>query len=40
MTVLFTIISPHQGPSYINFDRFALDHTKVEEEFSGWDRDF
>lgn len=30
----------HQGPCYINFDRFPLDQTKAEEEFSGWDRDF
>lgn len=29
-----------QGPCYINFDRFPVDHTKVEEEFSGWDQDF
>ncbi|CAN9507460.1 unnamed protein product [Ophioblennius macclurei] len=29
-----------KGPSYINFDRFPQDQTKVEEEFSGWDRDF
>ncbi|XP_070843194.1 cGMP-dependent protein kinase 2 [Chaetodon trifascialis] len=29
-----------KGPCYINFDRFPLDHTKAEEEFSGWDRDF
>ncbi|CAG09161.1 unnamed protein product, partial [Tetraodon nigroviridis] len=28
------------GPCYINFDRFPVDHTKVEEEFSGWDQDF
>ncbi|TNN82697.1 cGMP-dependent protein kinase 1 [Liparis tanakae] len=28
------------GPCYINFDRFPLDQTKAEEEFSGWDRDF
>lgn len=30
----------HQGPCYINFDRFPLDQTKADEEFSGWDRDF
>ncbi|XP_028253129.1 cGMP-dependent protein kinase 2 [Parambassis ranga] len=29
-----------KGPCYINFDRFPLDQTKAEEEFSGWDRDF
>ncbi|KAG7264930.1 hypothetical protein CRUP_027121 [Coryphaenoides rupestris] len=29
-----------QGPCYINFDRFPCDQAKVEEEFSGWDRDF
>uniref|UniRef100_A0A3P8WZ31 Protein kinase cGMP-dependent 3 n=1 Tax=Cynoglossus semilaevis TaxID=244447 RepID=A0A3P8WZ31_CYNSE len=29
-----------KGPSYINFDRFPLDQTKADEEFSGWDRDF
>lgn len=29
-----------KGPCYINFDRFPVDQTKVEEEFSGWDRDF
>uniref|UniRef100_H3DG25 Protein kinase cGMP-dependent 3 n=1 Tax=Tetraodon nigroviridis TaxID=99883 RepID=H3DG25_TETNG len=29
-----------KGPCYINFDRFPVDHTKVEEEFSGWDQDF
>ncbi|XP_030260401.1 cGMP-dependent protein kinase 2 [Sparus aurata] len=29
-----------KGPCYINFDRFPVDQTKVDEEFSGWDRDF
>ncbi|XP_049446847.1 cGMP-dependent protein kinase 2 [Epinephelus fuscoguttatus] len=29
-----------KGPCYINFDRFPLDQTKADEEFSGWDRDF
>ncbi|XP_041832043.1 cGMP-dependent protein kinase 2 [Melanotaenia boesemani] len=29
-----------KGPCYINFDRFPFDHTKAEEEFSGWDCDF
>uniref|UniRef100_H2U538 cGMP-dependent protein kinase n=1 Tax=Takifugu rubripes TaxID=31033 RepID=H2U538_TAKRU len=28
------------GPCYINFDRFPVDHTKAEEDFSGWDREF
>ncbi|KAM6915408.1 cGMP-dependent protein kinase 2 [Xenentodon cancila] len=30
----------HKGPCYVNFDRFPQDHSKVEEELSGWDRDF
>ncbi|XP_011490241.1 cGMP-dependent protein kinase 2 isoform X1 [Oryzias latipes] len=29
-----------KGPCYINFDRFPVDHTKADEDFSGWDRDF
>ncbi|XP_029705812.1 cGMP-dependent protein kinase 2 [Takifugu rubripes] len=29
-----------KGPCYINFDRFPVDHTKAEEDFSGWDREF
>nr|XP_019953057.1 PREDICTED: cGMP-dependent protein kinase 1-like [Paralichthys olivaceus] len=29
-----------KGPCYINFDKFPLDQTTAEEEFSGWDRDF
>ncbi|KAK5880186.1 hypothetical protein CesoFtcFv8_023239 [Champsocephalus esox] len=29
-----------KGPCYINFDRFPVDQTKAEEEFSGWDREF
>ncbi|XP_013863007.1 cGMP-dependent protein kinase 1 [Austrofundulus limnaeus] len=29
-----------KGPSYINFDQFPQDHTKADEELSGWDRDF
>ncbi|KAM7395412.1 hypothetical protein PAMA_006936 [Pampus argenteus] len=29
-----------KGPCYVNFDRFAQDQTKAEEEFSGWDREF
>ncbi|XP_035474246.2 cGMP-dependent protein kinase 1 [Scophthalmus maximus] len=35
-----TIRLIRKGPCYINFDRFPLDQTKAEEEFSGWDRDF
>ncbi|KAM4522535.1 cGMP-dependent protein kinase 2 [Odontesthes bonariensis] len=35
-----TIRLVRKGPCYINFDRFPLDETKAEEEFSGWDRDF
>ncbi|XP_022593513.1 cGMP-dependent protein kinase 2-like [Seriola dumerili] len=29
-----------KGPCYINFDRFPLDQTKADEEFSGWDHDY
>ncbi|XP_017278839.1 cGMP-dependent protein kinase 1 [Kryptolebias marmoratus] len=29
-----------KGPCYINFDQFPQDHTKADEELSGWDRDF
>ncbi|XP_072217926.1 cGMP-dependent protein kinase 2 [Leuresthes tenuis] len=35
-----TIRLVRKGPCYINFDRFPLDETKAEEEFSDWDRDF
>ncbi|KAM9798404.1 cGMP-dependent protein kinase 2 [Neosynchiropus ocellatus] len=35
-----TVRLVRQGPCYINFDRFPLDQSKAEEEFSGWDRDF
>lgn len=39
---VFILSSPllFQGPCYINFDRFPVDHTKAEEDFSGWDREF
>ncbi|XP_008396050.1 cGMP-dependent protein kinase 2 [Poecilia reticulata] len=35
-----TIRLVRKGPCYINFDKFPLDHSVAEEEFSGWDRDF
>ncbi|CAL8316948.1 unnamed protein product [Merluccius merluccius] len=35
-----TVRLVRKGPCYINFDRFPCDQAKVEEEFSGWDRDF
>ncbi|XP_061563156.1 cGMP-dependent protein kinase 2 [Cololabis saira] len=35
-----TVRLVRKGPCYINFDRFPQDHTKAEEEFSGWDREF
>ncbi|XP_043962894.1 cGMP-dependent protein kinase 1 [Gambusia affinis] len=35
-----TIRLIRKGPCYINFDKFPLDHSVAEEEFSGWDRDF
>ncbi|CAL9692406.1 unnamed protein product [Knipowitschia caucasica] len=35
-----TVRLVRKGPAYINFDRFAQDQTKAEEEFSGWDKDF
>ncbi|KAM8846623.1 cGMP-dependent protein kinase 2 [Synchiropus picturatus] len=35
-----TVRLVRKGPCYINFDRFPLDQSKAEEEFSGWDRDF
>ncbi|XP_012722871.2 cGMP-dependent protein kinase 2 [Fundulus heteroclitus] len=35
-----TIRLIRKGPCYINFDKFPQDHSKAEEEFSGWDRDF
>lgn len=38
MTLMFWCLT--QGPCYINFDRFPADHSKAEEEFSGWDREF
>uniref|UniRef100_A0A3Q2NNH4 Protein kinase cGMP-dependent 3 n=1 Tax=Fundulus heteroclitus TaxID=8078 RepID=A0A3Q2NNH4_FUNHE len=34
------LIRKFQGPCYINFDKFPQDHSKAEEEFSGWDHDF
>ncbi|XP_054603925.1 cGMP-dependent protein kinase 2 [Nothobranchius furzeri] len=35
-----TVRLVRKGPCYINFDQFPQDHSKAEEEFSGWDRDF
>ncbi|KAM6207463.1 cGMP-dependent protein kinase 1-like [Sarcoramphus papa] len=29
-----------EGPPYVNFKRFSVDWTPVEDEFSGWDEDF
>ncbi|XP_054036137.1 cGMP-dependent protein kinase 1-like [Dryobates pubescens] len=29
-----------EGPPYINFKRYSVDSTTVEDEFSGWDKDF
>ncbi|XP_037541783.1 cGMP-dependent protein kinase 1 [Nematolebias whitei] len=35
-----TVRLVRKGPCYINFDQFPQDHTKADEEFSGWDCDF